>query len=194
PMPAQPTLKTSRLILRPWLDDDAPIVAKYMADELIWRTTALVPHPYELHHAHDFFAMSRKNWETGVAASFAAVLRETSLLGSQNQIVGSISARITPDHKRADIGYAVYVPWWNKGICTEMLRAVISFCFDALQLNRVEAHHFANNPSSGRVMQKAGMTYEGCFRANVIKAGEVLDTHHYAILRSEYHPDLATAT
>ena len=44
------------------------------------------------------------------------------------------------------------------GIMTEALRAVLREVFTVLKLHRVEAQHFSANPSSGRVMEKCGMT------------------------------------
>ena len=54
-----------------------------------------------------------------------------------------------------------------------------------LGLNRVEADHFARNPASGRVMEKAGMTKEGVLRQKYCKDGEFLDAVQYAILKSD---------
>ena len=61
----------------------------------------------------------------------------------------------------------------------------IDFCFDDLGLNRVEADHFARNPASGRVMEKAGMTREGLMRQKYCKDGEFLDAVLYAVLKED---------
>ena len=50
---------------------------------------------------------------------------------------------------------------------------------------RIFAQHFANNPASGRVMQKAGMHYEGMLRHCVQKEGDYHDTAIYAILKED---------
>jgi len=54
-----------------------------------------------------------------------------------------------------------------------------------LKLHRIFAHHFLNNPASGRVLKKIGMKYEGRMREHVKKWGEFIDIDCYAILRSE---------
>lgn len=53
-------------------------------------------------------------------------------------------------------------------------------------LHRIHAAHFPCNPASGRVMQKIGMTYEGCRRQHVRKWGQFEDTVQYGILKSDW--------
>jgi ribosomal-protein-alanine N-acetyltransferase len=50
----------------------------------------------------------------------------------------------------------------------------------------VYAFHFTNNPASGRVLQKIGMTHEGTRRGHSVKWGESLDSEAYGILRSDW--------
>ena len=53
-------------------------------------------------------------------------------------------------------------------------------------MNRVYAFHFTNNPASGRVLQKLGMTHEGTRRKHSLQWGEYLDSEAYAILREDW--------
>jgi len=55
-----------------------------------------------------------------------------------------------------------------------------------LGLKRIFAGHFTRNPASGRVMQKAGMAYEGCFRKHHKKWGVFEDLAYYGIIRADY--------
>jgi ribosomal-protein-alanine N-acetyltransferase len=83
------------------------------------------------------------------------------------------------------VAYYLAEKAWGKGYMTEILKRVIDFCFDELGLNRVEADHFARNPASGRVMEKAGMTKEGLARQKYCKDGEFLDAVLYAIVKGD---------
>ena len=76
--------------------------------------------------------------------------------------------------------------WWQQGYCTEAARAMLDYAFAALDLNRVQARHLTRNPASGRVMQKAGMTYEGVLRQAIFRWNRFDDLAIYSILRSEY--------
>lgn len=50
--------------------------------------------------------------------------------------------------------------WWNQGIMTEALRAVIDFLIEQVGVQRVEAYHDQDNPASGAMLKKCGMKFE----------------------------------
>lgn len=178
------TISTDRLILRPFTLDDAPTVQRYVAEREIAATTAAIPHPYPPGGAAEWIGTHRKKLEDGSGINFAITLRKGG------QLVGAIDLRPNIEHQRAEVGYVIYRPWWGNGYATEALRAVIGFGFESLELRRIEAHHFENNPASGKVQLKAGMTFEGRFRKHILKWGSVLDTFHYSILNDEYDAKL----
>ena len=62
------------------------------------------------------------------------------------------------------IGYCISKKWWNKGITSEALKALIKYFFEEVGVNRVESRHDPSNPNSGKVMMKCGMKYEGTIR------------------------------
>ena len=84
------------------------------------------------------------------------------------------------------MGYWIGKPYWNGGYCTEAAAAVLAYAFDALNLNRVYAHHFSSNPPSGRVMEKIGMKYEGECPQHFRKWDQFQDIRLYGILKSDY--------
>jgi ribosomal-protein-alanine N-acetyltransferase len=57
--------------------------------------------------------------------------------------------------------------------------------FGTLELHRIFAGHFANNPGSAEVLRKIGMNHEGSARGHIWKWGEFLDLEMYAMLASE---------
>ncbi|MDQ4003995.1 MAG: GNAT family N-acetyltransferase, partial [Actinomycetota bacterium] len=61
------------------------------------------------------------------------------------------------------------------------------FGFRKMGLNRIEARCIAKNIASARVMEKAGMTYEGTLREREFVKGAYRDMKLYSVLRSEYH-------
>jgi [ribosomal protein S5]-alanine N-acetyltransferase len=69
-----------------------------------------------------------------------------------------------PEHARAELGYVLSREHWGKGLMPEAVRAVIRFGFGRMELNRIQARCVAENTASARVMEKAGMTYEGTLR------------------------------
>jgi ribosomal-protein-alanine N-acetyltransferase len=173
-------LKTERLLLRPFDQTDGHHVQKLAGDIKVAATTALIPHPYEDGMAEDWIATHEANWNLGRGLVLAMTVPP------DNSIIGAIGFTIAPEHNMAELGYWVGVPFWGKGYCTEAARALVDFGFSDLALNRIHAHHFGNNPASGRVLQKVGMKFEGCSRHAFMKWGEYLDIHRYGILRSDW--------
>ena len=101
--------------------------------------------------------------------------------------IGSISVvRQREDVAEAEIGYCIGRNWWHQGIVTEALSAVIDYLFTEVGANRVAARHDPNNPHSGGVMRKCGMTYEGTNRSCDRNNQGICDAAQYAILRSEW--------
>jgi ribosomal-protein-alanine N-acetyltransferase len=178
-MPEQPTLRTERLVLRPFATGDAPAVHDIVSDREIAYNTAHIPHPYPDGMAAEWIERTLGRWEAGESAVFAATLPD------DGRLVAAIGLEVDPPHRRAELGYWVARPFWNGGYATEGSRAVIEFGFRVMGLHRVAAHHYCRNPASGRVMQKLGMTFEGRLRQHVLKWGVFEDIDMYGILAGE---------
>lgn len=179
-----PTLESERLILRPFSLNDAKDVQHLAGDFLVAETTLNIPHPYEDGMAEDWIGTHKKNFEAGTEIIFAITHK------SEKYLIGAIGiSKINTQFEKAEIGYWIGKPYWNNGYCTEAVQAVLKYCFENLNLNKVYAMHFSNNHSSGRVMEKAGMRKEGVLCQNVKKGEKFIDTPVYGILRSEYSDD-----
>jgi RimJ/RimL family protein N-acetyltransferase len=63
---------------------------------------------------------------------------------------------------------------------------MMRYGFEDLQLHRIFASHFKQNPASGKVLKKLGMQYEGCRRGHYYKWGQFIDSELYGILRREW--------
>lgn len=109
------------------------------------------------------------------------------MLKENEKVIGSISVvELSNTNEHCDIGYCIGKAYWNKGITTEALKAVILFLFNEIGFERVQAIHYTENVASGEVMKKAGMTYEGRrrkFHKNL--AGIFVDCDAYAILKED---------
>jgi len=106
---------------------------------------------------------------------------------ASGRVIGTIRmGEYRAQHGRASVGYALARPYWNRGLTTEALRAVLRFGFDVVGLNRIFAVCYPENPASARVMEKVGMTYEGTLRDAAFEKGRYRSLKVYAILRREY--------
>ena len=165
-MPAhRPRLETARLVLRAFAASDAGDVQRLAGAREVADTTLNIPHPYEDGMAEAWIATHAPAFEKGEMVTLAIAAREGGAL------VGGISLRIVPRFRRAELGYWVGVPYWNRGYTTEAARALLGYAFGELGLHRVHASHLTRNPASGRVMAKLGMTHEGTLRDHFLKWG-----------------------
>ena len=176
----QPSIETTRLILRPFRSCDARAVQELAGERDIADTTMNIPHPYEDGMAEEWIAGHAPGYEDGKIATFAIVFRDSAAL------VGAMGLRIDRSVNKAELGYWVGKPFWNRGYATEAAIAVLAFGFDDLRLNRIHAAHLARNPSSGRVMEKAGMIREGTARQDAVRWGQYEDLVSYGILREDW--------
>lgn len=78
--------------------------------------------------------------------------------------IGNINIHAAHNIRCGEIGYCLSRKYWNKGIMTEALKAVIDFGFNKIGFERIQAYYKIENEASGRVMEKAGMVREGILR------------------------------
>jgi len=181
-MPGQPIIATKRLILRPFVEADAPWVQVHAGAREIARMTQNIPHPYEPGMAEHWIATHRPGWEQGVLLASAIARRD------DGELVGAVGLTIAPEDERAELGYWIAVPWWGNGYATEAAAALVGYGFEQLRLHRIMARHFGSNPASGRVMQKIGMVREGLLREHFVKWGEREDIVVYGVLARDRGP------
>lgn len=165
-------LVLERCTIRPWRLDDADSLARHANNRKVWIALRdLFPHPYTIEDAHTFLK--------SVINSEPATL---FCVEANDAAVGGIGIRIGADVHRqtAELGYWLGEDFWRRGIMTEAVAAFTDFCFENFQLRRVYAEPFANNAASPRVLEKAGFTFEGRLKNNVLKDGELLDSLLFA--------------
>ena len=170
-------IETDRLLLRPFRSGDAPFMFKNWAGD---RDVA----KFLTWNAHRSVSDSEC-----IVNIWVAEYNENSCYNWAISVV-----RIHDNIDAAEIGYCIGKNWWGNGIMTEAFSAVIPYLFD-VGFNRITAAHAVENPASGRVMQKCGLTYEGTlrqfFRAT---SGELLDISFYAVLKEEFSSRKNTET
>ena len=171
-------LSTERLLLRRFsLRDAQPAFENWLSEEKV--TRFLTFEPYK--SVREVRKILRK-WTRGYARpdfyQWAIVLKESM------QPVGTIDAKvIDADAGYMRVGYCLGSKWWGKGIMTEALKEVLAFLFGQVGAGRIEARHDANNPASGKVMQKCGMSYEGTLRRSAKSNVGIYDALVYAIVQ-----------
>lgn len=174
-------IETDRLILRPFTLEDAeaafrnwqsdPEVTKY----LTWRAKK------DVSESEDIIKEWIENYKDPSFYNWAIVLKDI------DEPIGSIGVvNINTDISAVEIGYSIGNKWWNKGITSEALSALLSFFFNEVSLNRIVARHDTENINSGKVMKKCGLKYEGTLKEASKNNRGLIDTSIYGLVKKDF--------
>jgi len=132
------------------------------------------PHPFTVNDAISWISLNRINPQPSHLA-----------ITINDDVVGGIGITQQTDiyQLNAEIGYWLGEPFWNKGIMTEAVRAMVDYTFANFQVIRIFAGVFDYNLPSMRVLEKAGFHKEAVHRKAICKNGEIYDEHLYTILK-----------
>ena len=177
-----PTLDTERLRLRPVEDADAEDLVALHSNAHVLRYWDSPPWT-DPGRVEQFLSWSRKLEEDGSGARLVVERR------SDGAFLGWCSlSEWNPDFRTASLGYCYGEAAWGQGYATEAARALLTWAFDLLDLNRVQAETDTRNLASARVLEKLGFLLEGTLREDCVVAGDVSDSWVFGLLRREWSP------
>jgi [ribosomal protein S5]-alanine N-acetyltransferase len=161
-----PNIDTKKCQLRPFSLDDISDLVWHINDEEIARNELTIPYPYTRAHAQAF--LERILEPSHPAYYFAIALNE--------EVIGSVA--LTHVHAgEADVSYWLSKQYWNKGITSCALDAVVKYGFH-IGLDRINAKVISTNTASMRVLEKAGFMQTALLK-NHDCHGHILDCYAY---------------
>lgn|SRR5690625_1218286 len=178
------SIETERCILRKLTQTDADRIEELASDYDVAKTTLNIPHPYPKGGAKDFIERTILAEVDGKSVTYAIVKKRT------NQLIGIIGIKLTPTHKRGELGYWIGKPDWGRGYGTEATKAIVTLGFETLHLHKIFSRAITTNPGSWRIMVKVGMTHEGTLKQHAARRGQFVDLVYYGILKEEYEQRL----
>lgn len=150
-------IETKRLILRAFESTEKDIAALYeiLADEevntyLPWFPLKSQKEVLDFYHER----IAKRNCSPEEGFYFAICFKE------ENRPIGYVTVSGEGNH---DFGYGVRKDFWNQGVTTEAAAAVIDFLRNQ-GWSYITATHDINNPASGAVMKKLGLTYRYSYK------------------------------
>jgi len=137
-------IETTRLLLRPLRDDDAPAMAQSLNNYDVAKNLARVPFPYAVEAAKDFITRQR---------SFVAPAKICAMAFrcAPDELIGVVSFEAS-----LDFGYWLRPCCWNMGIMSEAALALVNHAFAVEKLERLSSSYHLDNPNSGRILRKLG--------------------------------------
>lgn len=166
--------RSPRLVLGPIAQDDLPALARIGADPRVAAMMGTIPIPWPDAAMRRWVAKSRFRGEVGFR--LAVIRPDTGMIG----VVGLAGAP-------ASLAYFLDPDHWGRGYATEAARAFVGACFARFRgLDVIAADHFADNPGSGRVLQKLGFRSTGQGVGKSLARLEPAPNIHYRLWRSTF--------
>jgi RimJ/RimL family protein N-acetyltransferase len=175
-----PTLPTARLRLRAITPSDVPALLAIFGDAEVCRYWSRPPLPdaaaaVALHAEIAQSFAERTLFQWGIAERESDVVVGTCTL-----------AALSPEHRRAELGFALARAAWGRGYVAEALPALLAFAFGTLGLHRLEADADPRNAGSIRALERLGFVREGHQRERYHLMDEWQDAVLYGLLRREW--------
>ena len=166
----QSVIETERFVLRPLRRSDMGQIEMCASDKRVAYMTTSIPHPVPpgMVEAYVTRAMADDRDED--------IWAMDGLKSGGSEIMGLISlARM--DRAQSEIAYWVVPAFWNTGLASEAVRALVNANPRGDQT--MFASVFQDNPASARVLTNAGFEYLGDAEAFSVARGSVVPTWTY---------------
>jgi RimJ/RimL family protein N-acetyltransferase len=169
-----PELRTERLVLRAWRDEDRAPFAALNADP------AVMEHfPATLSRAQSdaFVKQIEDRWRSGGPSLWAVEVPGVApLIGYVGLLAPSFEAEFTPC---VEVGWRLAAEHWGRGYATEGAAAALTFGFEELDLDEIVSFTVVANTRSRRVMAKLGLHHDPAddFDHPKLPAGHPMQRH-----------------
>ena len=146
-------LKTERLTLRPWTEDDLIDLYEYASVDGVGQMAGWLPH-------------KSLDESRGILKTFIDG-KKTFAIDFGGKVIGSLGVELydekkLPEFKKKrgrEIGYVLSKDYWGRGLMPEAVKAVIKYLFEAVKLDFIVCGHFVDNVQSKRVQEKCGFKH-----------------------------------
>lgn len=171
-------IKSERLIIRKFKEDDWKDLYEYLSDEEVVKFE-----PY------DVFSEEKCKEEVinrSISEAFFAVC-----LKENNKVIGNLYFE-KQDFDTFEIGYVFNLRYQKKGYATESAKAIIDYTFKNCSGRRIIAMCNPKNENSWKLLERLNMRREGHLKENIFffkdESGNPIwqDTYEYGILKSEW--------
>ena len=176
-----PTLETERLKLRRITADDT------QAWLAVWSDPDVMRYLIEFENIPDEAEVkSIIEWTEGIYSRKTGI-RWAITHKPDDKMIGSCGFHLYDKYNRCvEIGYELHQDYWRQGIMSEAISELLRFCFDTMNLHRVEANVTVGNDASAGLLYQFGFTQEGTWRDKVFWHGEFYSLWQFGLLEGEY--------
>ncbi|MFN3641770.1 MAG: GNAT family N-acetyltransferase [Gemmobacter sp.] len=170
PTNAQSVIVADRFVLRPPRRSDVGLIAHHTGDRRVAEATRTIPHPLPPGATEAFIARA-----TAPERTEDVWVLDGSAHGS-SEVLGAISLK-RMDRAQSEIGYWIAPAFWNTGLASEAVRALVNA--NPGHDRTLFAEVFQDNPRSARVLTNAGFEYLGDAETFSVARGARVPTWTY---------------
>ena len=160
-------------IRRAEAEDSAGIAELFKSVE-VYSNTLQVPYP------------SREYWRRRITENLESAYYLLAVV--DEHVVGMVNVDTFPNRPRRKhagaIGICVHEEWQGKGVGTALMRAMLDFADNWLNLTRLELEVFADNAAAIHLYERFGFEVEGTLRQHALRNGRYVDSTMMARLKS----------
>src|SRR4051794_24793860 len=179
-----PELRTERLLLRRWRDDDRAPFAALNADPTV---TEFLPSPISRSDSDAMVDRIEAGFEhNGFGLWAVEVPKAAAFVGFVGLSRPRFDAHFTP---AVEVGWRLAAEHWGKGYATEAGHAALAFGFEVVGLDEIVSFTVAANNRSRAVMARLGLSHDpnDDFDHPALPPGSPLRAHVlYRIRREEW--------
>lgn len=175
-----PELCTAPLRLRCIQLKDTFRLLEYCNDHEVSNNLVSLPSPYLEEDAISWMNSIHKGFKTNQQYVFV-IANEQS-----DEMIGAIGLHLENPQQHAEIGFWIGKPHRNKGYASKVIRIVLKFGFEELQLTKIYAVHFTDNKASNRVLIKNGLREEAELKDHYARENGTRDVIQCAIFKEAY--------
>ncbi len=170
PIVNQGVIEAGRFCLRPLRKSDAGLLQMYAGDERVARFTRSIPHPLPPGAIDAFIARALDPERTEDVWVMDGSDHDLS------EVLGVIALE-RMERAQSEIGYWVAPAFWNTGIASDAVRALLDA--NPQDSRTIFAEVFQDNPGSARVLTNAGFAYIGDAEAYSVSRNATVPTWTY---------------
>lgn len=171
-------IKTERLILRPWQEQDAEALYTYASDPEVGPPAGWPPHT-SVDNSREIIKNVLSKPET-----YAVCLKDGNPIGSIGlQLNGSTD--MTDRDDECELGYWIGKLYWGQGLIPEASRALLRYAFEELGMRAVWCGYYEGNEKSRKVQTKLGFVYQHKTEGLEVRLMNEIRTGHCNLMTKE---------
>ena len=175
-----PKLETERTYLRKILYSDKSDIFDYAKNPKVTEHVLWEAHQSEF-NTIEFLNAVYEAYNRNKAAPWGIELKEVG------KIIGTAGfVNWNRENKKAEIGYILSEEYWRRGIITEVVKEIVKFGFEILELTEISARSKPANIASQKVLVKCGFKYHGLIKKQLMIKGKLEDMDLFSLAKENW--------